>query len=681
MAITIKARQGTQIGYRGTSGGSVSWINQAGQAGRQMAATGQKLINATSDIQKFFNNEVSESEVRQQVDDMQVAYLKQSRGWNKSIREGGAQLDENGVPTIDFDPNHFTNISNQNHDLFWKDQVADKGYDPKAVSAFGVYFQNKASEAFNKADQYGMKQRYAKLRAKDNVNVQAHQTTISTDPLVENKQAAFDALTSMSLAGAPHRDATEWKGIMKNAHLSLVENTAITNAYGQQGRNLDPSDLVNGYTSQDYSNAVKRINEDVTLTKKQKKSITNDMRSNRKLRIAAEKTARATADNTIQTGFSSLHSKGKLTVAMIEDSNIDFKQKMYWKKQLDGGTNKPWKGDYNAIKDNILSGTWSEENDIVRTPEDVKQAVRAAANEKNIPPDEVEKLMKDVDEFAKASPITARKKAARTHAKATFTAKLSTFEKLMLGQSGTSVMALEAQEASENKLWKFDTMLEQELEEGRQNGLTWSKMLSPNSPDYIVNDIIDTINNIEPETIEKPVVDEEESEETKADSNVLTSVVDTASDSLMDVATTLTEVTVGNLAKVVYGEGQTSEEAAQKVVADGQTIHKVYGRASYFPLGTTPSQAKAQTDSSMAEMQTGDARMRVIFNSDHPGYSQYSDGRESMKAWKERMAIMGYDITQKVQESGYKLELQDAVLTDAEVAAEMERIANEIESE
>lgn len=87
MAITIRARQGTQIGYKGTSGGSVSWINQAGQAGRQMAATGQKLINASSDIQKFFNNEVSESEVRQQVDDMQVAYLKQSRGWNKSIRD------------------------------------------------------------------------------------------------------------------------------------------------------------------------------------------------------------------------------------------------------------------------------------------------------------------------------------------------------------------------------------------------------------------------------------------------------------------------------------------------------------------------------------------------------------------------------------------------------------------
>jgi len=162
MAITIRARKGTQIGYRGTSGGSISWVNQAGQAGRQLASLGNTIINTADDVKKFFNDEVTESEVRQQVDDMQVAYLKQSRGWNKSIREGGSQLDENGIPTVDFDPNHFTNISNQNHDLFWKDQVEDKGYDPKAVSAFGVYFQNKAGEAFNTADQWGMKQRYAK---------------------------------------------------------------------------------------------------------------------------------------------------------------------------------------------------------------------------------------------------------------------------------------------------------------------------------------------------------------------------------------------------------------------------------------------------------------------------------------------------------------------------------------
>ena len=671
MAITIRARQGTQIGYKGTSGGSVSWINQAGQAGRQMAATSQKLINASSDIQKFFNNEVSESEIRQQVDDMQVAYLKQSRGWNKSIREGGAQLDENGVPTVDFDPNHFTNISNQNHELFWKDQVVGKKYDPKAVSAFGVYFQNKASEAFNKADQYGMKQRYAKLKAKDNINVQAHLVTIANDPLVENKQSAFDALTNMSLSGAPHRDGQEWKGIMSSAYTSLVENIAITNAYGQQGRNLDPSDLVNGYTEQDYSNAIKRINEDKTLTNQQKTSITTGMKSNRKTRIAAETTARATADNATQTNFSALHSQGKLTLAAIDNSNIDFKQKMYWKKQLEGGSDKPWKGDYNTIKSQILTNTWSEENDVVRTPEEVKQLVRVAASDKGVPPDEVEKLMKDVDEIAKASPVTAKKKSARTHAKETFKAKLSTFERLMLGQANPGAMAKEAQAAADNKLWKFDTLLEKELKEGRQNGLTWNKMLSPNSPDYIVNDIIDTINAIEPEVIKEAVSEEKKTTLTE---NVIEAVSD---------FDTGAEKVFSKISDLVSPDAPVTDKkvVAQQVIDSGQTIHKVYGRASYFPLGTTPLQAKAQTDSSMAVMQTGDARMRVVFDSDHPGYSQHPDGRESMKAWDERMAIMGYDVTERVKEGNYSIELQDAVLTDSEVAAEMERIANEIESE
>jgi len=670
MAITIRAKQGSQIGYKGTSGGSVSWINQAGQAGRQMAATGQQLITSASSLANVFNNEVSQSKIKQQVDDMQVAYLSNSRGWGKAIREGGAQKDENGVPTVDFDPDYFTNISNQNHDLFWKDFVEGKDYDEKSISAFGVYFQNKAQEAFNKADQYGMKQNFAKLQAKDNINVQAHMTTITNDPLIENKQDAFDALTNMALSGAPHRDAAQWKQIMINSQTALTESVAITSAYGEQGRNLDPQDLVNGYTAQDYSTAIERINADQTLNTKQKKTITTDMRSNRKTRNAAEVTARATADNNTQSGFSSLHSQGKLTLAMIEGSGIDFKQKMYWKKQLDGGTEKPWKGDYNDIKDTILSGRWSEENDIARTPEDIKQQVRVAANEKNIPADEVEKLMKDVDEIAKASPITAKKTAARVHAKGSFTAKLSTFEKLMLGQVGKGALASEAQEAAENKLWKFDTMIEQELKEGRKNGLTWSKMLSTNSPDYIVNDIIDAINKIEPDVI-KPV--EKEVEPTLAE-NVVEAVSEFDNGA---------EKVFKKVSDLVSPDAPITDKkvVAQQIVESGQTVHKVYGRASYFPLGTTPAQAKAQTDSSMAEMQTGDARQRVVFDSNHPGHSQYSDGVESMKAWRKRMAVMGYDITQKVQEGRYTIELQDSVLTDQEVAAEMERIANEIESE
>ena len=671
MAITIRARQGTQIGYKGTSGGSVSWINQAGQAGRQMAATGREIIKASGQIQKFFNDEVSASEVRQQVDDMQVAYLKQSRGWHKSLREGGLAKDENGVVTQEINPNYYTDISNQNHEKCWQDYVTDKGYDSKAVSAFGVYFQNKGQEAFNKADQWGMKQRYAKLRVKDQTNIKEHMLTITTDPLVENKQSAFDALQNMHLSGAPHRDGNEWKNIMDKAQTELVENIAITNAYGQQGRNLDPSDLVNGYTEQDYTTAIKRINADATLTTDQKKGIVTGMKSNRKTRIAAETTARATADNATQSGFSALHGQGKLTLDMIEGSSIDFKQKMYWKGQLEGGAKKPWKGDYNNIKTQILSNTWSEENDVIRTPEDVKQAVRAAANEKNIPADEVEKLMKDVEEVAKASPVTTKKKSARTHAKETFKAKLSTFERLMLGQANPGAMAKEAQAAADNKLWKFDTLLEKELKEGRANGLTWNKMLSPNSPDYVVNDIIDTINAIEPEVIKEAVSEEKKTTLTE---NVIEAVSDFA---------TGAEKVFSKISDLVSPDAPVTDKkvVAQQVIDSGQTIHKVYGRASYFPLGTTPLQAKAQTDSSMAVMQTGDARMRVVFDSDHPGYSQHSDGRESMKAWNERMAIMGYDITERVKEGNYSIELQDAVMTDAEVAAEMERIANEIESE
>ena len=70
MAITIRSRQGTQIGYKGTSGGSVSWINQAGQAGRQLASLGNTIINSADNVSKIFDSEVSASEKKQQVDDL-----------------------------------------------------------------------------------------------------------------------------------------------------------------------------------------------------------------------------------------------------------------------------------------------------------------------------------------------------------------------------------------------------------------------------------------------------------------------------------------------------------------------------------------------------------------------------------------------------------------------------------
>ena len=232
MAITIRARKGTQIGYKGTSGGSLSWVNQAGQAGRQMAALGNTIINSADDVSKIFDDEVSASEKKQQVDDLTVAYVKTMRNLQKDLQNGGFKLDANGIPEFELNPNYYTDISEQHHEKFWKDHVDGKDLDSEAVSAFGVYFQNKQQASFNDAATWGRTQRFTRLKAKDKTNLSALLLTIKTDKSIRNKNDAFDALNNIVQTSAPHRDSTEMKNVFIAAKKALIESSAIEIAFG-----------------------------------------------------------------------------------------------------------------------------------------------------------------------------------------------------------------------------------------------------------------------------------------------------------------------------------------------------------------------------------------------------------------------------------------------------------------
>ncbi|HIO04691.1 MAG TPA: hypothetical protein EYN08_03595 [Gammaproteobacteria bacterium] len=620
MAITIRSRQGTQIGYKGTSGGSVSWINQAGQAGRQLASLGNTIINSADNVSKIFDSEVSASEKKQQVDDLTVAYLQQSRSWQKDLQNGGFKLDANGIPEFELNPNYFTDISNQHHEKFWKDYVDGKDLDSEAVSAFGVYFQNSQKASFNNAATWGRTQRFTRLKAKDTTNLSALLLTIKTDKSIRNKNDAFTALNNIVQTGAPHRDSAEMKNVFIAAKKALIESSSIEIAFGQQGKNQVPSDIQNGYTAEDYTKAMANISEHPVLDRNQKLAIITNLESNRKLRVSIEKTNKATADNSIQTNFSKLHSEGKLTISLIENSSIDFKQKMFWKGQLEGGSKKPWKGDFNEIGNKINTGTWSEENDIARTPEVIVAEVIKEAQLKGIPYLEINKLVTHVRAEAKLDPINVLKKSAEAHAKQVFQQKLTSFELIMMGQLGAKAkgaMASEIKAAQENKIWKFKSELNLQLAEGRKNGLTWNKMLSPNSPDYIVNDIIDNITNTEPKSIGDLGGQNEVEEESFFD-NVIDSVVD-------------------------FFSSDDDEDAGSGV--EDNIIHEIYGKKSYFKKDITFEQAKAKVDSKYAaEHYDGDMTQRITYPESHKGYSQYPEGRETLKAFKERMRLMGLKI-------------------------------------
>jgi hypothetical protein len=185
-------------------------------------------------------------------------------------------------------------------------------------------------------------------------------------------------------------------------------------------------------------------------------------------------------------------------------------------------------------------------------------------------------------------------------------------------------MAKEIDAANASKLWKYDLLIEQELEEGLKNGRTWSKMLSPNSPDYIVNDIIDSINETEPNTIEIPV--EEDPSWASQLNNYVSGLF--SSDE--------TQVKVDS-----NGDVEVDDQGNDVVEAVGVT-HEVYGVSAVYKKGVTAAQAKAQVDSQYAKDTLNNVAGRIVYPEGHPGYSQFEDGVETHEHWVERKRLMGY---------------------------------------
>ena len=604
MAIQVKPRQSAGTQFKGSGGGSYPAISAAARVGDGMVSLGRTISGLADDAQKIFDNEVSAAEKDLQVKEMQANLLRSKRRWKNDLLNGGTDLDSRGVPQKPFDPNKYGELSDQWFSKWYDDNVKDKGYDPDAVTAFNLIFESTQGEFYGSATKLSRDHRVAHLVSTDMTIANQYKTVI-TNPTssIEDKRDALDEIIVMAETNSPQRMANSkwWDKFLPEVQDVYQRELIQRNAVGGKIKNWDHQDLGGGYSTEDMDNALKYINE-ASMKEEDRKTLTQKFQGYRQLREKAEKDAQTKGENNLNNQLSKLYDQGKLNYEIIKDLPNE-KMKEYWRNQLKGTNNdKFWEADFNKILTELYDGTFETESDIALNTDAVIQNVWRTATAKGIPADEIVKLEKRVREVAKNDPITLGKKDARTRAKEAFKQKLSAFAQLVSGQYKLSVEGEDQKKAMEQKLYKFDVMLENAIEDAVNNKVPVKDILDIRSPNYVVNDIIDSINATPPPPKE-PVKPEEES--------------DGIIDYIKDFFTT-----------------KDGEET---------TYMEVYGKPMTVKKGTTQAQAEAQYDTQIAIEASGDGKKRVAYPEGHPKYGKTPDNLESIEDYLLRMNLMGFE--------------------------------------
>ena len=624
MAIKISSRKPTQISYKGTTGGSLGWINQAGASGRAALNLGSQITRTALQLQDAFDDEMDQSEIRQQVQDMRSGLSKMSRKWNE------ARYDP------EFLGNNEKGFWQKREESLWKPawEELTAGKDPKAVSEFGVLFNDLYNAAYEDAGSFGRKQRWSRLVAKDQTSYDSFMDTIKTSPSVQQKLEAYDGIKSMyeeGLSGSvAHRDISKWTKLNDTAKKDLDFFSAYENALGGLGLEVNPNNMETGYTSAHYEQAIININNNETIAEPDRKKLRQFFKDNLALRLKSEKRQKDIGIESLEKQLSTKFIAGQLTIQDVQavSNGLPAGRDMYWFNQLKEKGVYHWTPIYNALKKKIQSGTFEKINDVTKNPHEIQAVVRAAAGD--MPADEVDKLIAAIDKKSKNSELSLAMNAAVKHAKRVFDGPLGPLAKLQ-GTSG-NIDLNKRMAASEDKVTKFDQQLEVMLEEGERAGKTWMSMLDFNSPDYIVDTLIDSINGTMPE-------------EKDDDFTVLTAVQQADPAEETGFWADVKDWWGGDDATA----GEVYDEEGNKVESGrDQVIFEVYGRKSNFPptingKPTTYEFVKAVTDSNHAEMWHGNAAKRIQFPIDHPGYNQYPNGTETPTAWRARMKLLGLD--------------------------------------
>ena len=662
MAIKISSRKPTNIGFTGTTGGSLGWINQAGASGRAAMQAGSSITTAALSLQKAFDDDLDQGEIRQQVQDMKTGILDMSMKWNDSR----------------YDPKYLGNKDKgfwqTRESGLWKDAWGDLtfGKDDKAVSEFGPIFGQLRNAAYEDAGIFGRKQRWSRLKAKDDEIYSKNLEIIQTSSSIAKKQQALEVIDNMYTEAdnglTPHRDINEWNNNKLTAKNNFDTWSLWEGALGQKGKSLDINDIEGGYTADEYDKAIIHINNNKTIKEEVKKKLITNLSKNMNLRIKAESRALAVYKTQIYQGLETLLQKNLLSPIHIDNAPLDTDDKEEWHKRLKTKTKEGWQAAENDAFNKISSRTWDVENDIIRDKEIVRQKVIEYSIKHGI--EKMQPLLNHLDTIYKNSPTNGLIKDAWDHANNVF--RGGGGRPTWMSNLGSSKVGKALKNAAADKEATFKKELQQALKDGYKNDkLSYKDMLDPLSDKYIVDTVINNVVSGKPNT--NQILKEVQKKETEEALNQIEEsswMPDWLVDLFRPEPVDVDESTIAtkNIEKLyenykVSGSQKAEIEALieDKIIQNNlteadtfsQTMYflqqwkaeqdwsadklaqqklqrfMIYGRPSVVNMGVTEEEHKFFYDSKLAFNQSGDHRNKIVFDEGHPGYNQKdADGED-----------------------------------------------------
>jgi len=509
----ISARQTTDIGYTGTTGGRISWINQAGSAGKGLVSLGSSVEKSANALAKAFDDSISEAQRQQQVDILKSAYINWDTITNQNLRNGGVGLDQNGVPSSNFELGSLAPTSIENHKTWYEENVS-QDLDPFARSEFNVWFAEKQRAAYDLALKLDREHKTTKLLSEDESIFNTQMSVIMTAQSSSDVIAAYDLIQEMAEKPANYRDQKDWAKKLLTAESETRIRLAVLESFNEQGKSIDPSDLNNGYSAEEYRQAIGSILNHKDLTDSEKTTIRENLQPLLTLREKIEKIARDKVFVETNDDFYTQFIANKLTPDMIRSAfiggRIDDAGQRYWMDQITGSKTlekEKWEEHYWLLYDYINRGSFPltdanstghytfdpalDRNNIFRG-EDLSAVITKAAQSFDIPMEYVVKLRDYAVNKSTANPLFKKKETAINYANDYFAVPVSPLDAMLSGQQLISREKMRKQ-AAQKKLF-FASLLEKRLDEGFKEGKSWDSMLSVGDPDYIVFDVIKEIN-------------------------------------------------------------------------------------------------------------------------------------------------------------------------------------------
>ena len=542
MASVIRSRGRTKIGAAKVQGGGISYINQAGASGRAAMKMGQAISSIGETLSKTYkalNEEVKIEEQHDSLNRAKALYSSTSNELVRTFNTGIVVYQDGSKETLSSD-NYIDHTDSNIASMMQGSQMT--GYmelmGKEDLAKFELWSADEFGKLQSKAFTIGAAHKVTGATSRVYVNMDNSLNVISSAVDIDGISAGLENLFSIANEGGNLRDDAAIRGYLNKGMGAAATSMAKINMYSGQVKSSNVNDPAS-YSSVDIERSIDYLenfnNEKsfIVQVNGEDKIIPGISNSERRSLIESQTKILARRRSIEKEGVeaSSGSEYQRLKLLYVKGENVSIQD--IWNNPLllkadkialesDLGSPKPKDSSkYNKIVDMISSRTLISRNDVVVAPEASRNEIIRLAVEAGITGEEREKLLKMARDVRKNSPQIKAFSNARDHAKHMFgRTQVSLLASL---QAGLGNKGLE--QAKNDRMMEFDSLLDEGLEQGYKEGKTWLNMLRPGTKDnpnkgYIVDDIIAFIKQSSPDSAPPPI------QEQVVDSSVLGKVGD-----------------------------------------------------------------------------------------------------------------------------------------------------------